>query len=235
MTSYEVGFKATLLDSTLQINGAAFFLEYENRQSLITYVEDGFSTFSGFEVADTTMIGIPESETEGAELDVRWLPMEGLDVRLGVAYLNSKVTKAPTTEDMRGISDDSSLPFTVDHIANDINEGQTLAQSPEWSYNGMVNYEWNMGDNLIASVQTSFSWTDDQFAALGDPNTGYGPISSLDAQASIADADDVWSITLWGKNLENKAAETYAFTGFAGRVVYRQQTTSYGVTVNYKF
>ena len=235
VTSYEMGFKATLLDNTLQINGAAFFLDYKNRQSLITYIEDGFSTFFDLEIADTTMIGIPESETEGAELDLRWLPMEGLDVRLGVAYLNSKVTKAPTTADMRGISDDSSLPYTVDHIANDINVGQTLAQSPEWSYNGLVNYEWNLGDNLIASVQTSYSWTDDQVAALGDPNTGYGPISSLDAQASIADADDVWSVTLWGKNLEGSEAETYAFTGFAGRVVYRQQSTSYGVTVKYNF
>lgn len=235
VTSYELGFKATLLDNSLQINGAAFFLDYKNRQSLITYIEDGFSTFFDLEIADTTMIGIPESETEGAELDVRWLPMEGLDVRLGVAYLNSKVTKAPTTADMRGISDDSSLPYTVDHIANDINVGQTLAQSPEWSYNGLVNYEWNVGDNLIASVQTSYSWTDDQVAALGDPNTGYGPVSSLDAQASIADADDVWSVTLWGKNLEGSEAETYAFTGFAGRVVYRQQSTSYGVTVRYNF
>ncbi len=235
VTSYEMGFKATLLDNTLQINGAAFFLDYENRQSLITYVENGFSDFFGFEITDTTLIGIPESETEGAELDLRWLPMNGLDVRLGVAYLNSKVTKAPSTADMRGISDDPGQPFTVDHITNAIGVGQTLAQSPEWSYNGLVNYEWPVGDNLIARVQTSYSWTDDQAAQLGDPNAGYGPVSSLDAQVAIAAADDMWSLTLWGKNLEGSEAETYAFSGFAGRVVYHQQSTRYGLTLRYNF
>jgi len=235
ITSYEMGFKATLLDSTLQINGAIFFMDYKNRQSLITYLEDDFSVFLGLDVYDTTMIGIPESETEGAELDIHWLPMEGLDIRLGAAYLNSKVTKAPTTADMRGISDDSSLPSNVDHIANDINEGQVLAQSPEWSYNGLVAYEWGMGDKLIARAQLSASWTDEQFAALGDPNTGYGPVGSVDTVLTIRDAADVWSVSVWGKNLEDNDAETYAFTGFAGRVVYRQMKTSYGMSLNYNF
>lgn len=235
VTSYELGFKATLLDSSLQINGALFMLDYKNRQSLITYLEDDFSTFLGLDVYDTTMIGIPESQTEGGELDVHWLPAEGLELRLGVAYLNSKVTKAPTTADMRGISDDPNSPNTVDHIANTIGAGQVLAQSPEWSYNGMIAYEWSLGDNLIARAQTSASWVDDQFAALGDPNTGYGPVSSLDAQLSLEDAAGKWNVTLWGKNLENNDAETYAFSGFAGRVVYRQQPASYGVTFRYNF
>ncbi|GAB3112214.1 TonB-dependent receptor [Aestuariicella hydrocarbonica] len=233
--SYELGFKATLLDNSLQINGAAFILDYKNRQSLITYLEDDFSTYLGLDVYDTTMISIPESQTEGAELDVHWLPSEGLEIRLGVAYLNSKVTKAPSTADMRGISDDPNSPNTVDHISNSIGEGQVLAQSPEWSYNGMVGYEWFVGSDLIARVQTSASWVDEQYAALGDPNTGYGPISSLDAQFSLTNADDQWAVTLWGKNLEGNEAETYAFSGFAGRVVYRQQPTSYGVTFRYNF
>ncbi len=235
VTSFELGFKATLLDGSLQLNGAAFFLDYKNRQSLITYLEDDFSTFLDLDVYDTTMISIPESQTEGAELDLHWLPAEGLELRLGVAYLNSKVTKAPTTADMRGISDDPTSPNSVDHIANTIGEGQVLAQSPEWSYNGMIAYEWFLGDNLIARAQTSASWVDEQYAALGDPNTGYGPISSVDAQFSLADASDRWAVTLWGKNLEGNEAETYAFSGFAGRVVYRQQPTSYGVTFRYNF
>jgi len=236
VVSFEAGFKATLLDDTLQINGAAFMLEYENRQSIINFVENGFSTFLGFDVVDVTMINVPESEVDGAELDIRWLPFEGLDLRFGAAYLNSKVTKAPTTGDMRGISDDASQPSTVDHVLSNIAVGAELAQSPEWSYNSQVSYEWVVGNNLIARVQTSYSWLDEQGGGVGgDPNLVTETVSSLDAQVSVTDADDSWAVTLWGKNLEGDDAETYAFSGFAGRVVYRKQPASYGVTVNYNF
>jgi iron complex outermembrane receptor protein len=235
VTSYEAGFKATLLGDTLQINGAAFFLQYDNRQSIAAFVENDSSTYLGFEVVDVTMVNVPESEVNGAELDLRWLPLQGMDLRLGAAYLNSKVTAVPTAADMRGISPDSSLDFTVDHLLNEIGEGQTLAQSPEWSYNGLAAYEWSAGDGLIPRVQISYSWLDSQLSGLGDSNAAYGSVSSLDAQFSIADAEELWSVSVWGKNLESNDAETYAFSGFSGRVVYRQQPASYGVTLRYNF
>lgn len=102
--SAELGFKWTLLDGSMQLNGAAFALEYENRQSLLTYVANDFSDVNGFAVNDTTLANIPESQTSGFELDVNWLPTDELTIQAGVAYLNSKVTKAPTTEDLRGIN-----------------------------------------------------------------------------------------------------------------------------------
>ena len=91
--AYELGFKATLLDGSLQLNGAVFALEYEDRQSLITFIVDDFSNFLGFPVADTTLINVPESESQGFELDLNWSPIDGLMIMAGVGYLDAEVTK----------------------------------------------------------------------------------------------------------------------------------------------
>ena len=241
--SYEVGFKATLFDSSLQLNGAAFMLEYENRQSLVTIVVDDFSNFLEFPVADTTLINIPESEIQGFELDMRWAATDNLTVAAGVAYLDTKVTKAPTTEDMRGINadasvndlaDGSTIPF-VDALAAPLPKGVSLSQSPEWSYNAMISYDIAVGTNYLLNLQSSYSRTEEISAQLADANAITGPLDAWNAKISLSDRDEVWTASAWVKNIEDNSAESYAFTSFAGRSYYSQAPTSYGINLRYNF
>ncbi len=130
---------------------------------------------------------------------------------------------------------DSSEVAFVDAIGAPVAEGSVLAQSPERSYNASAAYEFNVSNNLIARVQASYSWVDKQFAQLGDPNAQYGQVKGANAQASIGSDDERWLLTLWGRNITDEESETYSFSGFAGRTVYRQQPATYGVTLNYQF
>jgi len=241
--SAEVGFKWTLLEGSMQLNGAAFALQYENRQSLLTFIADEFSDFSGYAVADTTLANIPESESSGFELDVHWLPTDELTLQAGIAYLNSEVTKAPTTADLRGINADPSVNDQaneegfgfVDSLAAPLVNGTVLSQAPEWSYNALVAYDMPVGNNLYLKLQTSYSWSDSQFAQLADSNAKYGPVSSLNALISLSSEEDAWTVTAWARNLQDNDAETYSFTGFAGRTVYRQQPATFGLTFKYDY
>jgi len=243
VTSAEIGFKWTLLDGAMQFNGAAFALEYENRQSLLTFISDDFSNFSGFAVADTTLANIPESETTGFELDVHWLPTDSLTLQAGIAYLDSKVTKAPTTADLRGINADASVNDQanidgfgfVDALAAPLESGTILSQAPEWSYNALAAYEMELENDKYLKFQTSYSWSDSQYAQLADSNAKYGPVSSLNALVSLSSDLDNWTVTLWGRNILDNDAETYSFTGFAGRTVYRQQPATFGITFKYDY
>lgn len=243
VTSAELGFKWTLLDGSMQLNGAAFALEYENRQSLLTFVSNDFSDFSGFAVADTTLANIPESQTSGFELDMNWLPTDELTIQAGIAYLNSEVTKAPTTADLRGINIDPSVNDQasedgagfVDALAAPLTNGTVLSQAPEWSYNALVAYDIPLENDLFLKFQTSYSWTDNQYAQLADSNAKYGPVSSLNALISLSSDADAWTVSLWARNIQDKDAETYSFTGFAGRTVYRQQPATFGLTFKYDY
>ena len=252
--SYELGFKLSLLDGSMQLNGSIFKMEYKDRQSLITFIADDFSNYvTAAPTIDTTMINVPESETQGFELDMEWLPTDQLSLRLGVAYLDGEVTKSPGAAELRGINadpsvndnatgdadfsgeiDGSEIAF-IDAIGEPVAEGTELAQSPEWSYNASALYEMNLSNNLIARFQASYSWVDSQFAQLGDPNAQYGAIKSTNAQVSVGADDERWMVTVWGRNITDEESETYSFSGFAGRTVYRQQPATYGVTFNYQF
>lgn len=243
VVSAELGFKWTLLDGSMQLNGAAFALEYENRQSLLTFISEDFSDFSGFAVADTTLANIPESQTTGFELDVHWLPTDELTIQAGIAYLDSKVTKAPTTADLRGINADPSVNDQanedgfgfVDALADKLVNGTVLSQAPEWSYNASVSYDMPLENDLFLKFQTSYSYSGTQYAQLADPNAKYGSISSLNGLISLTSDSDAWTVSLWARNLLDNDAETYSFTGFAGRTVYRQQPATFGITFKYDY
>ncbi|MEW5250655.1 TonB-dependent receptor [Microbulbifer sp. 2201CG32-9] len=241
--AYEAGFKWSLFDSSLQLNGAVFMLEYENRQSLFTFTSDEFSELLGVPVLDTTLASIPESETRGFELDIHWLPTDSLTIQAGVAYLDAEVTKAPGIDELRGINPDPSVNDMaivdgtgfIDALGAGLTAGTPLSQAPEWSYNGLVAYETPVSSDWSLRLQTSYSWADSQFAQLADSNAEYGPVEDLGVRVSLIHVDEDLSFSLWGRNLQDDDSVTYAFTGFAGRTVYRQQPTTYGASVKYSF
>ncbi|MBY6211400.1 TonB-dependent receptor [Microbulbifer agarilyticus] len=240
--SYEAGFKATLFDASLQLNGALFSLDYTDRQSLVTIIVDDFSNFLEFPVADTTLVNVPESKTNGFELDLHWLPTDNLTVMAGVAFLDSEVTRAPTTAGMRGISADPSVNDTadgvdqlfVDALAAPLPAGASLSQAPEWSYNSLLAYDLPLAEYNLR-LQTSYTYSDEMTAQLADANALSGPVHSWDAEATLSDGDERWQVSGWIKNIEDSSAETYAFSSFAGRSYYRQAPTTFGVSVRYNF
>ncbi|HEY8568119.1 TonB-dependent receptor, partial [Microbulbifer sp.] len=238
--SFEMGFKATLFDSSMQLNGALFSLDYTDRQSLVTIIVDDFSNYLEFPVADTTLVNVPESKTNGFELDLHWLPTDNLTVMAGVAYLDSKVTKAPTTADMRGIVADPATndgadgvnQLFVDALAGALPAGATLSQAPEWSYNSLLAYDLPLNDYNLR-LQTSYTYSDEMTAQLADDNALSGPVHSWDAEATLSAMDERWLVSGWIKNIEDSSAETYAFSSFAGRSFYRQMPTTFGLSVRY--
>ncbi len=217
VVSYELGFKGALLDGAMQVNGAWYHYDYDNRQSLVIANDP---TVPGAVFA--TLGNIDESQIEGGELEFRWLPTEALDIRAGVSYIDSEVLKAP--DNIRGLT-----------LALPISDGVDLAQAPQWSYNTVVRYEWWVGDYALTG-QLSYSWTDEQYAALADAYALYGEVDSLGMRLNLAPQSEQWQLALWVDNLEDKGASTYSFTSTeGGRAVYRQQPRSYGVEMTYNF
>ncbi|MFC6632535.1 TonB-dependent receptor [Microbulbifer taiwanensis] len=241
--SYEAGFKATLFDASLQLNGAVFSLDYTDRQSLVTIVVDDFSNSLQFPVADTTLVNVPESQTRGFELDMQWLPTDNLTLMAGLAYLDSEVTRAPGSAEMRGIQADPGVndgadgvnQLFVDALAAPLPAGATLSQSPEWSYNGLAAYDLPIGDDLNLRLQTSYSHSDEMTGQLADANALSGPVRSWDAEAALSDTAEQWRLSAWIKNIGDEDGETYAFSSFAGRSFYRQAPTTFGISVRYNF
>jgi iron complex outermembrane receptor protein len=100
-TSYELGLKATLLDSTLRLNAAAFYTEvedYQYQQQLPTGIGTLVSTDG-------------EIEVSGLDIQLDAAPLPNLTLTAGLLYMyDYEITDGPR--------EDQDLPFTAEFSGN---------------------------------------------------------------------------------------------------------------------
>lgn len=100
-TSYEIGYKATLMDATLRINAAAFYTEVESLQ-FQQQLDTGIGTFVSND---------GEVEVSGLDIQVEALPLPNLTITAGLLYMaDYEISDGPR--------DGQQLPFTADYSGN---------------------------------------------------------------------------------------------------------------------
>ncbi len=243
LDAYELGLKASLLDGMMQLNAAAFYYDYTDKQLLSKKV-----TIFG---ALGALANVPEAEVTGAELDLQWAPIDGLFVSVGASYTDTEI-KEFTGFNQIGVEGDmsnSDFPLT-----------------PELQATAMVNYEWSMGNNLMAFVGADASYSDDfnsDYAIKSVVNDGSnGPsydglleslglevgdsfgvqeVFELDdvllvgARFGVRAADDTWRATVWGRNLTDEYHQVNSRKTTDAVVGYTGMPTTYGVTFSYNW
>jgi iron complex outermembrane receptor protein len=218
LTAYEIGSKATLLDGSMQLNTAAFYYDYKDKQEQDTAV-----TFVG-NISGLT--NIPKSEIYGAEVDLQWLPMDGLTLNAVAAYLHTEITKWNAV--------DTELSVWPDTVYFDAS-GADLPQAPEWSYMALAKYEWPLGDSLVLDVGGDVVYTDSTTGSIRaeDATDSY---TLFNARAGIGSADGKWRAYVWGKNVTDEDYYPSAYTGGNGPYIRVQgMPRTYGVTLSYAF
>ena len=189
--SYEMGFKSMWLENSLQLNGAVYFYDYQDVQGF-TQV---FSETTGTVVTKLGNLG--DAEHTGAELDLVWLPLEGLSLQATVAWLDAEITDSDTLA-----LDQAGEVFPI--------EGLKRSYAPEWSTSLQGRYEWNISSSLLAAVQLNYSWRDD----LNDEDTelsninlaafSYEDYQVLNGRISIGSVEQTWDVALVGRNLTDE-------------------------------
>ena len=134
LDAYEIGFKTELWDGLARLNGAMYYYDYKdyqafNLESLTLYV---FNT---------------DAVNQGFELELQTSPVEGLDIILGMAYIDTNVEDA----------------YSPDGGATSVD--REMIVTPELSFNGMFRYEWEVGAGMLAA-QYDFNYMDDHFFQL---------------------------------------------------------------------
>lgn len=223
--AYEVGFKTDLGTRILQLNGAAFYYDYRNKQFRARIV-DALGVFGAVEA----LVNVPKSRVQGAELNGTIRPIAGLNLNAGVTYLNTKVTDDFNNFNPYGASANfkgESFPFT-----------------PRWTIQGSLDYERPVSGNINAFIGGNVSYRTKTTSAFGRnaPTTPFPyslfdirAYSLVDLQAGIAAPDGKWRVTVFGKNIFNTYYWTDAFRQIDNTSRHVGEPATYGVRLSYRF
>ncbi|HET9630347.1 MAG TPA: TonB-dependent receptor [Novosphingobium sp.] len=233
LNSIEAGFKATLLNRTLRLNGTLYHYFYEDYQA--------FSLAGG-----VPHVFNSNAHASGAELEAFWSPSKRFDAVFGATWETSSVDSIPATGTQFGPEFFPGAPdtqyctniggaFRCDFPQANITKAK-LPNAPRVSFNYLLRYNFDVAGGNVAA-QVDGVWYDDQFLEV---TNGLG---SLQKAYNVTNASLTYrhdgtgaSITAWGHNIFNKAYRAYALNlGILGVTSIYAPPATYGVTLRVPF
>ena len=188
VTSYEVGYKASLFDRALTIALSAFHADYSDVQvpGSVGQVVNGIQTFVGI----TTNAG--KARIRGLEFEGNLVARDALrdGDKLGLAwaigYIDAKYTQFI---DARGIN-----------VAN----RRAFQNTPDWTISETLSYAMPVaGGMLNGSTTLSYKGNSQQFE-LRTPGLDQPRYALLDASLVWNSENNRWSVGVHGRNLTNR-------------------------------
>jgi len=229
VTAYEAGFKATAWNGRIQLNSAAFYYDYKDKQIRGKLYDPIFRALD-------SLINVDKSRLYGAEMNFRIEPVRGLTFSSAVTYLNSKV-KEEVNYNVLALTD----------VRDDF-AGDKLPYTPEWSYSFSVDARQPVGAGEIYAGATFHGQSTSDSTLGGDrlsiPDGPYNRsllerpflidnFATLDLRAGY-DADN-WRVGLWAKNVTNEYYYTSVIAGSDTFSRFAGKPATYGITFGFDF
>ncbi len=182
--SYEVGSKQRLMDGKLNLNLAAYFIDWKDIQQDIVLPNAGFD----FE----TNVG--RAHSYGLEAELRARATDHLTL-IGSAGL----THAVFAEDVPAFgrqTDDPNSPYNVQ-------KGDRVQGVPTGNVNVGFDYHWDVNDTMGAFVRGNGQWTGSSHGTLFRDDADYERPSYFTIDGSTGINFDRFELTFFVKNLAN--------------------------------
>jgi iron complex outermembrane receptor protein len=189
VTSYELGYRAALIDHRLNLSLSAFHADYRDVQvpGSVGTVLNGQQTFIGI----TTNAG--KARFNGVEFEGNALlarnfasSRDSLNFSWSLGYLDARYTHFI---DARGI---------------DVASERRIQYTPKWTASGTLNYGTAVAGGMLNFITTiSYRSASQQFE-LRTPMLDQGAFTLWDANLVWRSNSDRWEIGIHGRNLTNK-------------------------------
>lgn len=175
--SFEIGVKSQFMDDRVQLNVAAFSVEYDGFQA------NNFVLINGATVSNLTNAGTVKSE--GFEADLIVNPIDGLNLRASGAYADARVKEFN--------------PNPLTNAPSAIN-GTQLPLAPKFVYTLGGDYTRDLGDAAVLYLNTDYRHTSTQFSDLGEVGR-IDPYGMWNASVGFSDPDDKYRVTFHARNI----------------------------------
>jgi iron complex outermembrane receptor protein len=205
LTAYELGWKATLLDRRLYLNGSAYYYDFQDPQVRVAQVDP--VTRLPF----NQLNNLASARVIGGELDISWRPARGASLRGGLSINDSRIS-----DPAQPVFDGNQLPLASPVSATFAARYET-AIGGGWSIAGLVDGKYS-----------------DPFY-LNPENTGYlrqDAMVLLNARLTLA-SEHGWEVALWGRNLTRQTYAVQAFALFGAYPVAYSPPRTYGLSARF--
>jgi len=227
--AFEVGFKSTLFDGRMQLNGALYqqhFNEYQNFfQEIEMYDSRGLFV--------DPLVGNNDAIATGFELEAVGLITEDWRATAAVSYNDFKFADGEV-----GYCNDGTPPASADEFVSTCElGGQRVGDSPNWSLSMSSDYNIPL-ETVDIFVRGLYKFNGSrQSPSIAGAAGGNGSYSVLDVFTGVRSKDQLWEVSLWAKNVLDKAAETKKFTMESSgyREVAVEAERSIGASLRYNF
>jgi iron complex outermembrane recepter protein len=207
-TNYEVGFKSTLMNGAVTLNGAVYFIEWADPQLASATLNASLPITVNAEGAEST----------GFEVNGAWAMTDALSVRGSYSHSESKLTA-----DAPGLVT-SITPPGFDSVLIDGRDGDRLPGSPEDQFSIFGSYVYDVAAGRTLTINGGYSWQGDVLSRTGGLGGGKTLESFGVANASAVYDTGPWSASLFIDNLFDE----YYETGVVSSPLFNQTLTDAG-------
>lgn len=237
----EAGFKADMLDGTMRLNVAVFYMWAEDQQRIVNEFIPETGSITQY------VRNAAKTETAGAEFELTWLPWEGMTIAGTLSLLDAEYEEYEILEGITS-GDNAGQTVLVDHST------ENPVHAPEMSYTVgatqlfdtsfgeimlHVDYTWvddtYFSDNVVRpgeSAEVQQAMLEEQaFHAIPD----YGLVSAL---VRLRTQDETMEFSLWGKNLADEEYYTGVsnfYSAFGSATWYWGNPRTWGASVTYNW
>ena len=216
--SVEAGFKTTLFDRMLRINGAVFHSIYTDLQ---------ISQLLGTVV---TLVNAPRAEINGAELEVLATPTPGLQLRANAGYLDPKLKAFSNGRNQPGLVGGPSLDLA----------GNQLPYDAKFSLNLGADYKFAPVSGFTATIGGEYSYHSRiYFNEFNDRLISQSPVGLFNATASFGPEGDRWKVFGYLNNIGDKTVQNGVtiYSGLLGaaRAISYNPPRTFGAGVSLSF
>ena len=199
--SMEIGLKASSFDSRLNLNLAAFSVDYKDFQG-----QQRVGVAPVFFYTTTNAGGL---KTSGLEGDLNWRATPELTLGLSAAYVPTEFTEfavqcfdrytnpatpvGECTYVQPGLPAGSAAQFNA--------KGYPLIYSPEVTWAMSLDYQRPVAGDRILAASATYGYRGETYGIVADPNTLNPGFGLLNAQLSLSSSDDRWKLSVFGRNL----------------------------------
>lgn len=213
LDAFEIGSKTALIPRVLQVNTAAFYYDYTDKQLLTRFADPIFGPLP-------ILRNAPKSTVQGVELDLQLTPIQGLFISGAASYIDTRIDEFVSTT----ISGEENHDFS----------GRPFNFAPRFQYSVLADYSFQIGARLNLGIGADYSYMSKTNSTLeGDPRYAHRAYGLTNVRLRLTTTDGHWSAMLFARNVFDEFSQISVFQLGDAIVRYAGEPRTVGLTISY--